>query len=386
MSIKSRLIKNVQCSNKRKPNSEYCGKHINQKNLVRFSQISLNNNIEIDIIQTNSINLINSINSINANNHKNHKNYDNNYIYTYKDLEDFERCDDVDKLNYQIMVKTMKKYGLNNDIKCENDIKEMYKIMMKYYIKNNKYIDNDSINKIIKVQSIIRKFLVYRKKKCINNSDFFTLENKYLINNLYYIGIKDENNFVYCFDIRSLSKLLENNSINPYTTRQFTPKNLQRIKEKMDYLKIKDINTTFDFNKELTEEQEFTNKMVKIFHKFDMLDNYTDHRWFSNLSLTQLKFLYRNLEKLWNYRSQLSQNQKYRIVQNGIAFDIPFFLINKLSENNKKKLQIILLNEFERFADEGADINEKKLGVMLILTALVEVSHQAAIALPHLVQ
>ena len=35
---------------------------------------------------------------------------------------------------------------------------------------------------------------------------------------------------------------------------------------------------------------------------------------------------------------------------------------------------------------EGINIEEKKLGAILILTALVEVSHEAAHALPHLMQ
>ena len=35
---------------------------------------------------------------------------------------------------------------------------------------------------------------------------------------------------------------------------------------------------------------------------------------------------------------------------------------------------------------EGINIEEKKLGAILILTALVEVSHEAEHALPHLMQ
>ena len=54
--------------------------------------------------------------------------------------------------------------------------------------------------------------------------------------------------------------------------------------------------------------------------------------------------------------------------------------INGIS--NKMKLQSVLLDEFERFATQGRTRDEKKLGVMLILTGLVEVSEAAAFALP----
>jgi len=44
-----------------------------------------------------------------------------------------------------------------------------------------------------------------------------------------------------------------------------------------------------------------------------------------------------------------------------------------------------LLNEIERFITEGINRDERKLGAMLMLTGLVEVSYDAANGLPHLV-
>ena len=209
--------------------------------------------------------------------------------------------------------------------------------------------------------------------------------NKYDIPLTYYIDIED-NGFQYCFDIRSLIKLLETSDINPYTTKKFTYKNIKKIDKKVQYLKNNGISTAFNFCEDITEDQKFTHRMVDIFHKFDMLDNYTDHRWFSDLTLNKLKEFYYRAENLWNYRSQLTMDQKKRIVKNGIAFNIPHNVIHRVDNNNKRKFQEIILNEFERFATEGIDINEKKLGVMLILTIFVEVSIAAARALPHLSQ
>ena len=49
-------------------------------------------------------------------------------------------------------------------------------------------------------------------------------------------------------------------------------------------------------------------------------------------------------------------------------------------------LRKILINIFTIMVSNGIDINEKKLGAMLILSALVEISPDAAQALPHLIQ
>jgi hypothetical protein len=49
-------------------------------------------------------------------------------------------------------------------------------------------------------------------------------------------------------------------------------------------------------------------------------------------------------------------------------------------------LQNIILNDFKKLISEGIDREEKKLGAILILTGLVEVSYEAANALTHLIQ
>jgi hypothetical protein len=49
-------------------------------------------------------------------------------------------------------------------------------------------------------------------------------------------------------------------------------------------------------------------------------------------------------------------------------------------------MQNVLLDEFTRFITEGINRDEKKLGAILILSGLVEISSEAAEALPHLVQ
>ena len=46
----------------------------------------------------------------------------------------------------------------------------------------------------------------------------------------------------------------------------------------------------------------------------------------------------------------------------------------------------ILLRIFSAMISNGIDINEKKLGAILVLSALVEISPEAFEAMPHLAQ
>jgi hypothetical protein len=115
-----------------------------------------------------------------------------------------------------------------------------------------------------------------------------------------------------------------------------------------------------------------------------MLDNYTDYTWFKNLGINQLIDLYVIAEDIWNYRSNMTSDAKKKIVQTGIVFNAPIQIIK--NQKSVTKMRNILLTDFMRCITEGVDINEKKLGAILILTALVEVSTVAAFALPHLIQ
>jgi len=75
---------------------------------------------------------------------------------------------------------------------------------------------------------------------------------------------------------------------------------------------------------------------------------------------------------------------KKRIVNNGTVFNIPIPIIKTFK--SKIKLQNIILNDYIRLITEGINREEKKLGAILILTGLVEVSIDASDALPHLIQ
>ena len=80
----------------------------------------------------------------------------------------------------------------------------------------------------------------------------------------------------------------------------------------------------------------------------------------------------------------MTKDSKEKIVNSGVVFNLPIFYIKSLK--NKTVLQNIILDEYRRMITEGINREEKKLGAILILTGLVEVSVNANMALPHLVQ
>ena len=393
-SIKGKYNLNTQCSNKPKNGSNLCGKHINCKNIIYFNLNNLNN-----------IDLINNINDINEtflespiSSPKNNKikdkdkdkdkdkikdNDKDNDKKIYERLELYERIINNISTNIYSIRKSIKYCKLGEFINTKNSKQVLIADLKKFIAKERYYEANKS--KVILVQSIIRKWLIYRRAKCSNDTDILTFMCKYEIPSEYFYIFHDEiTKKKFAYDIRTLVEIINSEySSCPYTFRKFTDIEKNLI---MNYAKqLEEKNIIIKIEKpELNEKEAIEMRMKDVFHKINMLDNYTDHTWFKNLNLNQLIGLYIIAEDIWNYRSNMTNEAKCKIVKNGIVFNIPIQFIK--SQKSVSKMQDILLTDFMRCITEGEDINEKKLGAILILTGLVEVSQSAAIALPHLIQ
>lgn len=348
----------LQCTNKRK-NGLYCGKHSKCKNIINIkdvicisNNILINNNNEDELINIKNINLLK-------------KNVLNNNCGSYK----------------VFYIRQMIKYH-NLPINTKQSKLELVAKLKNYFNENQYYEKN--LKKIIFIQKNVRRNLIYRVSNCVNQEDLLTLDTLYKIPLNYFIKIKDINDKYYGFDIRTLSEIYKNGgNQNPYTQNKITTDEWYKINKHINYLDYNGLEYTI--KKDIFDpEKEIELRMVEIFHKIDLLDNYTDHTWFKDLNLNELKKLYRFTEDIWNYRTDLNFEDKKKILQNGIAFNIPIYQINRIK--HKINLQKIILNEYERFINEGQSRDDKKLGVMLLLTGLVEVSEPAAFALPHLIQ
>ena len=374
MSIKNKYSK-LQCNHLKKF-GDYCGVHSKCKNITRIDDI-INNSTLTENSENNKFNLNQGLNVKTISTEDSSNKSDSEYN---EDKINFETINENMKINE--IRKFIKDNNLNISTRFSKN--ELLKKINEYKSSNCDYYSK--INFIIIIQKYYRKYLIVRRYNCINTTDILTMQSKYNISEKYYIELTCEN-IKYCFDLRTLDQIIKENDNNdeniknPYTLQPFSDNNLNYIK-----LRLNQIDNKFLEMKKikLTEEQSIRQQCIDIFQKFNNLDNYTDYRWFLKLSIHELKILWKKAEDVWNYRCEIPYESKKKILKNINAFIYTYKLIDNI--NNKYKLQNIILSEFNRFVSEGTSNEDKKIGAMLMLTALVEVSPEAAEAMPHYIQ
>jgi len=360
-SVQSKNNINIQCNNKPKNDNLLCGKHCNSKKIIYYNIIELNiNNTDNLVVKDDK---------------------DDKIIYSKEQL--FEIVINDKPINIYSLRKSIKNCGYNKIINTKQSKNILINSLKKIIIQERFYLNNEQ--SIVTIQKYFRKWLVLRRKYCINDTDILTFISKYDIEEKYfYIFYDNVTKKKYAYDIRTLAQILDSEYKScPYTFRLFNDYEKEQISNYIDTLIINNIDIDIE-KKVLTFEEQTNMKIKDIFYEINMLDNYTDPDWFKELSLFNLMELYLKMEDIWNYRSSMTLESKQRIVKNGIVFNIPPNIIKY--QKNKLKLQNVILDEFKRMISEGINRDEKKLGAILILTGLVEVSSDAANALPHLIQ
>ena len=219
-----------------------------------------------------------------------------------------------------------------------------------------------------------------------NTEDFFSFDKLETIDKELLFTI-EETKFTYGFDIRSFKKLIETTNKNPYTMTDFTGEIKDRYKKRVEQLKNKKISLDYEPETQMTPEQEFYQRVLKVFIKMDELNvvaSGTNPNWFLELSLNQLKKMYRVLEDIWNFRSNMTNEQRNNIVPGNNIFRYP--LLWFLNVNEKEKIQLLLLNEMDKLVSSASNINDKITGCYYVLIGLTEVSPNIANELPWLIQ
>jgi hypothetical protein len=405
---------NTQCPHSRKFGEEFCGIHLKSKNIRRIDNPAhwISENNIASSVGTNIVSMPEKYNETKKNLEikddikicenpikKTKFNNSNCNDLLYIEAYTFFEGDITDKINeYQ---KYIQKINFFDNFRQLKDIMTYEKNLLNLnnMITNwNTNIRNEKLPKLIKVQSICRRWLARRRYLCNNKEDFFLLLDMYNIPNNYFFSIKD-GNFNFGFEFRSfynLSKKFDpkNNEIynsnvdnikNPFTNMLLSEENKKKYLKHLIYIKEKGL--TLDFPKrKLTPDELLRNKLVDVFQKIDFLDNYTDISWFEELDLKGLKKLYTSCEDIFNYRCNFTNEIKKRIIHDGVIFNMNKNTLEKLTDKHKKFLQNMLLDDFNRLCTEGQNTDDRKLGAILILTALTEVSKKAAQALPHIAQ
>ena len=240
------------------------------------------------------------------------------------------------------------------------------------------------INRIIKIQRAYKHYLYYYKGsglKNINESknleDFYTLDSIKDIPLKYFISYKDNNKNIWCFDIRSIKKLIDlaknkKDIYNPYNRENIPLKEIKKIKKIIKVLKKQNIILDYEENINYSREETLKRNIVDIFSEIGRMGYFVDINWFYELNLVQLKDLYKSLEDIWNYRAQLSLEVKKSIAPpNGILYSVRINDINRI--NNKIEIMEIIKNELKQIYNNYNNDN-KLLGYMYFIIGLSQVN------------
>jgi len=258
---------------------------------------------------------------------------------------------------------------------------------------------------IIKIQKMFRGLIVKKykslhgpacinRKICTNTDDFVTMEPIEEINFHQFLSYKDIDGFIYGFDIISLHNLfLKSKDIesvrNPYNRNlipQAVIKTIKSVVRLSRILKIK-INLHYeDDTQNLSMEKALELRALQLFQHIDVLGNYSNYQWFLSLNRNQIVKFVKELNDIWNYRAQLSNEVKRNICP---PHGDPFrnlsiqYLHTEAELFNVKKLVLELM---EKFVNSGINNDSKSLGAYYILGALTLVNTEAATSLPWLFQ
>lgn len=267
-----------------------------------------------------------------------------------------------------------------------------------YAIKLQKHIRRNFVKRFLKLHGPIFNHKYNNNNKstiqCTNNSDFYTMEPLEDIHPLQLFSYKDDDGFIYGFDIVSIHNLIcksDGNPTNPYNRNELS----YGVRSDLLALIFLSFIINFDLQLELDEDTDEIdeNKAVelealRLFQMINALGNYSDIKWFMDLNQAQLVKFYRELVDIWNYRAQISENVKADICP---PFGYPFAHLSRMPMNHLAALEINMLRNhmliiIDKFVTSGINNESKSLGAIYVLGALTLVSSDAAATMPWLFQ
>lgn len=223
------------------------------------------------------------------------------------------------------------------------------------------------------------------KNACTNSMDFLSMDMISELPNSQFFSYKDKDGFIYAFDTISMYNLIcKTSAKNPYN-RNDIPSivirdfgHLLRIGRILKCRPITQIKTCEE-SETLSETKYIELKIVDVFQKIDALGNYTNPKWFMDLTSFEIFRFIRFLLDIWQYRAHLSEEMKRTICPpHGFPFG-RFDFPNDLDVMRKKALNVM-----EKMVTSAVDKDNQCLGAYFVLGALTLVNYEAANAMPHL--
>ena len=294
-------------------------------------------------------------------------------------------------LEYEFNIPQLKKLNKFNNLKISGNKNQLLTRVYNYRYYSNlvSKIQKNWRNHIRYIFNKLHGPAVIKRNLCINDSDFFTLEECKNIPYENFFSIK-EDNFIYGFDIISIYNLFvkkNTRAVNPYTNKPLSNSIFNDLKQIIKINKIFNIKIELSINNDecLVSKHLLELRVLSLFQIMDSLDNYTQINWLLDLDKPLLLRFIRELFDIWNYRANLTQNVKREICP---PLGNPFrnVNINQLTNLSYNNLFKTILNILEPIVKNGINRDSQILGTYYVLSALTLVNNSAAEAMPWLYQ
>ena len=261
--------------------------------------------------------------------------------------------------------------------------------LSKYAIKLQKIARGNMLRNYIKFHGPAFK----NKGLCTNMTDFLTMDNISDLQNEQFFSFKDADGFIYGFDLLSINNLIYtcNGSLkNPYNRLPITGEVINNLRHLLRLSRVLKFNICIEIknvDEDVSTKKSIELRALTLFQNIDALGNYSNSKWFMDLTKLQLIKMLRELLDIWLYRAPLSITTKRAICPpmgvpfpNGINF-------NQLNNTeNIDDVRKFILEILETFVNSGIDRDNKCLGAYYVLGALTLVNVEAATSLPWLYQ
>lgn len=306
-------------------------------------------------------------------------------------IPDFDEYELLLKYNYNI--KQLKQIAKEHKLKITGNKQQLVSRIYSYL-----YLSH----LVIRVQKIIRGCLQRKynnihgpafknRSLCTNNFDFLSMDELTNIPNEQFFSFKDDDGFIYGFDILSLHNLIYkcNGAVkNPFNQQPLTSKVIENFRSLLRVsrvLKINILTELSDVTKEVSDKKSVELRALTLFQNIDALGNYSNSQWFLSLNRNQLIKFLRELVDIWQFRANLSNETKKAICHpSGNPFQrLPNYNILQTIDN-LDEVRKIILEIMEKLVNTGIDKDNKCLGAYYVLGAITLVNYEAATSLPWL--
>jgi hypothetical protein len=208
------------------------------------------------------------------------------------------------------------------------------------------------------------------------------------IENTQFYSFKDDDGFIYGFDILSFYNLINksNGTVkNPFNQQPLSPIIINKFKTLLrlsKLFKIKVSTKLSDITTEVSYEKSVELRALTLFQNMDALGNYTNVQWFLTLNKHQLMTYIKELIDIWFYRANISETTQREICH---PTGDPFHRLPEPEEinamENLNDIRKPILYVMEKLVNSGINNDNKCLGAYYVLSALTLVNFDAATSL-----